>query len=435
MKIKRGFAAVTCVVVAMGMGSFAGSAAAAGPPANDKIGGATDVTALPFSQTLDVTKATTDADDAQVNQSCGVPVTNNSVWYTFTAGAGDTVLVVDTTGSDYSSAVIIATGSPGSLTTQACGSVSSQVATTSGTTYYILVFDDSGSGGTLQLSVHGPGPKPPNDQITHATKVGSLPFSDTIDTTGATTGHVDTQANETCGAPATGNSVWYKFTAGPDDGDIFVDGSFSNYNVGFLVATGTPGALTTVTCGPFFVVATTTPGTTYYIMAFDFVGGGGGNLQLAIDRAPSVNVVTYFHTRVDSAGAVRLKGTYDCKNASSVEIFGSAAEIRGREVATGFFDDFLPTAKCDGAAHAWNATVFPDSILFGPGKSLLFTTSFACGDSVCFGLDETQVIKLAHGIQGPPTSALVKSRHVKVTPRAKRPYGTVGKSVPVNWGH
>jgi hypothetical protein len=419
----------------MGMGSFVGSAAAASPPANDTIGGATDVTALPYTQTLDVTSATTDADDTQVNQSCGAPVTNNSVWYTFTAGPSDTLLAVDTTGSDYSSGVIIATGSPGALTTEACGPISSQLATTSGTTYYILVFDDTGSGGTLQLSIHGPGPKPPNDKINNATKVGSLPFSDTVDTTGATTGHVDTQANETCGAPATGNSVWYKFTAGTDDSDIFVDATFSNYNVGVLVATGTPGALTNVSCGPFFIVATLTPGTTYYIMVFDFVSGGGGNLQLSIGRAPSVNVDTYFHTRVDSTGAVHLKGTYTCKNASNLDNFGSLLEIQGREVATGFFDDFHPTANCDGAAHAWKAIVTPDSIPFGPGKSVIMTSAFACGDSVCVGVDETQVIKLAHGIQGPPVSGLVKSRAVKVSPRTKRQYGTVGKSVPTNWGH
>ena len=65
--------------------------------------------------------------------------------------------------------------------------------------------------------------------------------------------------NESCGAPATGNSVWYKFTA-QKDGNIFVDAFFSNYNAGVIVATGTPGALTTVSCGPFEALAPTTAG-------------------------------------------------------------------------------------------------------------------------------------------------------------------------------
>jgi hypothetical protein len=434
MKIKRRIAALTCMIVAMGMGSFVGSAAAASPPANDTIGGAVDVTALPYTQTLDVTGATTDADDAQVNSSCGAPVTNNSVWYTFTAGAGDTVLVVDTTGSDYSSGVIIATGSPGSLTTQACSPISSQLSTTAGTTYYILVFDVTGSGGTLQLNIHGPGPKPPNDRIDNATNVGSLPFSDSVDTTGATTGHVDTQANQSCGAPATGNSVWYKFTPGADDTDIFIDGSFSNYNVGFLVATGTPGALTTLTCGPFFVVATLTPGTTYYIMAFDFFSGGGGNLAIDIGLAPSVNVDTNYKTRVDSTGTVRLKGTYTCKNASNLEILGSVLEIQGRDVASGSFDNFLPTAKCNGVAQDWKTSVGSGSVPFGLGKAIFASSTFACGDIVCVFLDETQVIKLVRGIQGVPTSAVLKSRHVKVTPRTAG-RTTYRKTGPLNWGH
>ena len=88
---------------------------------------------------------------------------------------------------------------------------------TSGTTYYILVFDDIGSGGTLHISMHGSGPVPANDKVGHATAVSALPFSATLDTTGATTDATDSQANKSCGAPETSNSVWYTFTAGRND--------------------------------------------------------------------------------------------------------------------------------------------------------------------------------------------------------------------------
>ena len=159
------------------------------------IGGATVVSALPFVRTLDTTGATTDANDAQVNQTCGAPATNNSVWYKFTAGPGDTLLAVDTTGSTFSSGVIIATGAPGALTTQACGPVTAKAAVASGKTYFILAFDDTGSGGTLHISIHGAGPAPANDKIGHAAVVSALPFHATLDTTGATTDAVDTQAN------------------------------------------------------------------------------------------------------------------------------------------------------------------------------------------------------------------------------------------------
>ena len=160
---------LACVAVALGFGGFVGTASAAAPPPNDLIGGATVVSALPFSATVDTTGATTDANDMQVNLTCGAPVTNNSVWYTFTAGPSDTLLAVDTTGSTFSSGVIIATGTPGALTTRACGPISAKVAVASGTTYYIMAFDDSGSGGTLHISMHGAGPPPANDTIGHST--------------------------------------------------------------------------------------------------------------------------------------------------------------------------------------------------------------------------------------------------------------------------
>ena len=259
---RRFLAMLACVAVALGFGGFVGTASAAAAPSNDLIGGATVVSALPFVRTLDTTGATTDANDAQVNQTCGAPVTHNSVWYKFTAGPSDTLLAVDTTGSTFSSGVIIATGVAGALTTQACGPVTAKVSVASGKTYFILAFDDTGSGGTLHISFHGAAPAPANDKIGHAAVVSALPFSATLDTTGATTDAVDTQANASCGAPATGNSVWYKFTPGTNDANIFVDASSSDYAAGVAIERGTPGALTTVTCGPFFVTAKLTPSTT-----------------------------------------------------------------------------------------------------------------------------------------------------------------------------
>ena len=225
MSPRRVLATLSCVAVALGLGGFVGTASAATPPSNDLISGATVVTSLPFTATLDVTGATTDANDAQANQLCGAPKTNNSVWYSFTAGPSDTLLAVDTTGSTFSSGVLIATGTPGALSTQACGPITSKVAVASGTTYYVMAFDDSGSGGTLHISMHGAGPVPANDTIGHSAVISRLPYKATLDTTGATTDKVDSQANASCGAPATGSSVWYTFTAGRNDRNIFVDAS------------------------------------------------------------------------------------------------------------------------------------------------------------------------------------------------------------------
>lgn len=59
---------------------------------------------------LDTTEATTDGDDAQLNETCGAPATDASVWYAFVAGS-DAVVVVDVSQSGYSAGVLVGVGS------------------------------------------------------------------------------------------------------------------------------------------------------------------------------------------------------------------------------------------------------------------------------------------------------------------------------------
>lgn len=424
-------------MVALGLGGFVGTASAAAPPPNDLIGGATVVSALPFQRTLDTTGATTDANDAQVNQTCGAPVTNKSVWYKFTAGAGDTLLAVDTTGSTFSSGVIIATGAPGALTTQACGPVTAKAAVASGKTYYILAFDDTGSGGTLHISIHGAAPAPANDKIGHAANVSALPFRATLDTTGATTDAVDTQANASCGAPVTGNSVWYKFTPGPNDGNIFADASTSDYSAGVLIARGTPGALTTVSCGAFFVTAKTTPGTTYFIMIFDFGGAGGGTLRLNIGDAPSIAYGVHEHVSIDPHGVVHLAGAYICTGARSLDISGTLIEIVGEKVPVGHFDTLgVPAPNCNGKLQSWTGLVLPNNISFAEGKAAAFLHASACGDIVCTFVSETRVVILSNSAAAASGPAPGASTSIETVRRPSgRSYGNAVHAATATWGH
>jgi hypothetical protein len=151
----RRIATKLLVGIAVAVGSLvtaAGSALAA--PANDEIGGATSI-AVPSTTEVDVSTATTGADDPADCTGGG------SVWYTVTATADETI-VIDTFGSDYDTFLGVYTGSPGDLTLVACNddfqSLQSLVAfnAEAGTTYYVVVSSccspEAGAGGNLVLN-------------------------------------------------------------------------------------------------------------------------------------------------------------------------------------------------------------------------------------------------------------------------------------------
>lgn len=162
----------------------------AAAPGNDVYSGREVISALPFNDTLDTTEATTDADDAHWNALCGAPFTDASVWYELTA-TSDGVLLADTSASDYSTGVAVLTGSPGSFTVEACAPGMAGFQTTSGETYLIVAFNDTGEGGgTLQLSVDVPPPTPTIDVAVNPTgtfngKTGSATVSGTVTCSGS----------------------------------------------------------------------------------------------------------------------------------------------------------------------------------------------------------------------------------------------------------
>ena len=147
--------------------AFAGTALAAAP-SNDTLGGVKQISA-PFSETISTTDATTDADDLDIAAGCeGVPALDASVWYEITP-ATDQFLVVDMSSSNYSAGAIVATGSSGNWTVQACGPGAVVWEAVGGETYTVLVFDDqqdgAGNGGSLTVNFEEV-PPPPDVTIT-----------------------------------------------------------------------------------------------------------------------------------------------------------------------------------------------------------------------------------------------------------------------------
>jgi len=135
-------------------------------PNNDTFQGRTPIGALPFSDMVDTTTATTDGDDAELNSACGAPATDASVWYEYTAAA-DGAIVIDVAASSYSTGVLVGTGGPGNWTIVTCGPYGVILPTTAGQTYAILAIDDQydggGNGGTLKIDVFEAPPPPAVD--------------------------------------------------------------------------------------------------------------------------------------------------------------------------------------------------------------------------------------------------------------------------------
>jgi hypothetical protein len=163
-------------------------------------------------------------------------------------------------------------------------------------TYHIMVAAAFGSGGTLTLQVSAALP-PANDDFDHATHIASLPFTNTLDTTGATSAPDDPT---TCGG--TQQSVWYSFRPAVNE-TIFAS---TSSNGGFSTTsayTGSRNALTQVACGNFSAATwVASAGVTYHIMVTSSSGGSPGTLTLQVTGALPPTNDNFGHATVVTAG-------------------------------------------------------------------------------------------------------------------------------------
>jgi len=217
-------------------------------PSNDSCSTPTVIGSLPYTNSEDTSAATTDGSDPL--RGC-IPTTQDlaSVWYSFTAAASGTIQIA-TTGSDYHTDVSVWTGSCGTLTEVYCDGLGPAVRSmdvTAGTAYLIEVtayYYKHVNGGLLDIVISVV-PPPSNDACSAATTIGALPFTDTIDTRGATTDGSD--PIESCTGNQGTKSVWYKYTA-PGDGFVAVGDlvNGTDYFNTLVAYTGACGALTEV---------------------------------------------------------------------------------------------------------------------------------------------------------------------------------------------
>ena len=79
---------------------------------------------------------------------------SNSVWFSYTPSSSQ-LIQIDTSGTNYSAAVAVLTGSPSGFSAVSCSLGGSTFSASPGTTYYIDVAQfGGGSGGTLSLALN-----------------------------------------------------------------------------------------------------------------------------------------------------------------------------------------------------------------------------------------------------------------------------------------
>lgn len=263
-----------------------GAAAALAAPINDDFGSASLVSALPFSDSVDASSATTEPGEPQ---SCFF--SSQTVWYAITPSRDET-LVADTSGSATIGQITAyrADGTGfGGLSFLSCANFGPQravFAAQAGKTYYLQASLPFGPG-TLHVNLNAATP-PANDDFAAATTVGSTPFSDNVDLTGATV-----QAGEPTSCQGTSSlaTAWYAFTPAQSGSYVARRSDF-----GVLAAyTGAGlGSLNQIACtsGPMYFHADA--GTTYYLQVAT-PAGQSGPVQLTLDVAPAAMASFFFY--------------------------------------------------------------------------------------------------------------------------------------------
>ena len=238
---------------------------------------------------------------------------------------------------------------------------------------------------------------PSNDTIAGAVVISALPFTDSADTTDASTDADELAAAAAClavGAPAIEHAVWYAYAATADV-TLQVDTSGSSYTTGIAVYNGAPSSASFVTCSPANLITSMAAGTTAYIMVFgDQPDSAGGTLNISVSEAPPPPEVTLTADGASfdaKTGGATVSGTYLCTgSAEFAQIFGTLTQAVGRFTVSGFFN--VPLI-CDGAGHDWTAIVMAMNGQFKGGAATIQASASACSLTGC---DQAAVTERLH---------------------------------------
>jgi hypothetical protein len=257
---------------------------------------------------------------------------------------------------------------------------------------------------SLALLVAAAGPAlaagpPPNDDISNAIVITSLPFHHAENITQATFDPSTDPTDCYTGQPQT---VWYKFTPARSQEVVF-DPTLSTEDMEVGIYTGSPGALSLVACGTggsgdhggAFLAAAS--GTTYWIMvSAGCCLGPPIVLHLWVYRdVPPRATMSVTRATVDSGGNVTVSGTLDCTGAvpGGAAITGTVRQPVRRLHSV--HAPYTAATACAGT-QTWTALAQPKAGKFVTGhtNATINATTNPCNLAGCATVHTVQVIRL-----------------------------------------
>jgi len=402
------------------------------PVSNDAFASATVISALPFSDVVDISAASVEAGEPPSSCSGGAS-SQRTVWYAFTPAVS--AVVTASVAAQFSTVVGVYSGGLGGLAEITCRSPfvvrDATFLAQAGTTYHIQVDGMFGQTGVLELRLDVV-PPPPNDLFDNATAIGALPFTDALDLTAAST--EGGEPSPSCAAPFGGvsSSAWYRFTP-TETGSISANafsGGFSNVVAAYTGTSVT--SLSEVACGVFGNRMTfhAVANTTYYFQVGG-VFGQTGSLEFRLDVTPPP-VANFFFFPFDASvfDVVQfIDQSFDPGGvgfAPQAWTFGDGATGTGgnpthRYAADGDYTVQLTATTLDGrtAVAAQTAHVRTHDVA---------VTKFATPNAASSG----QTRRIVVGINSRRYAETVEVQLFRSVPGGFQQFGSLTQSVPMN---
>jgi PKD domain len=292
------------LLVVLALLAFHPMMAGAQAPGNDDIANATVISALPFSDTLDTSEATSNSSDPY--SQCTDNYLEATVWYVFTPPQ-NVVFETSTAGSSYHTVMEVFAGPPNDYSYFGCvdGSGTLEGQLNAGTTYYFMIGANpayppppgSGWGGSLVFNLSQV-PGPANDNFADATIVNSIPFYDSVNNLILTREAGEPLASCTPSSPSPGGSLWYAYTATSTNG---LSAYATNYGgVDFVLAIyqgSSLGDLVELGCNNYggAVILSPETGKTYYFQVSQINDYLFGDVQFSIEPIPPLQASFYYY--------------------------------------------------------------------------------------------------------------------------------------------